>query len=96
MDILLRPIVTEKYTKLGEKLNQYGFVVERTANKIQIKKAVQDLYGVKVAEVNTLRYAGKIKSRFTKAGVIAGKKNAFKKAVVTLVDGDKIDFYSNI
>ena len=96
MDILLRPIVTEKYTKLGEKLNQYGFVVERTANKIQIKKAVQDLYGVKVAEVNTLRYAGKIKSRFTKAGVISGKKNAFKKAVVTLVDGDKIDFYSNI
>lgn len=96
MDILLRPIVTEKYTKLGEKLNQYGFVVERTANKIQIKKAVQDLYGVKVAEVNTLRYAGKIKSRFTKAGVIAGKKNAFKKAVVTLVEGEKIDFYSNI
>lgn len=96
MDILLRPIVTEKYTKLGEKLNQYGFVVERTSNKIQIKKAVQDLYGVKVAEVNTLRYAGKIKSRFTKAGVIAGKKNAFKKAVVTLVEGEKIDFYSNI
>lgn len=96
MDILLRPIVTEKLTKLGEKLNQYGFVVERTANKIQIKKAVQDLYGVKVAEVNTLRYAGKIKSRFTKAGVIAGKKNAYKKAVVTLVDGEKIDFYSNI
>lgn len=96
MDILLRPIVTEKYTKLGEKLNQYGFVVERTANKIQIKKAVQDLYGVKVAEVNTLRYAGKVKSRFTKAGVIAGKKNAYKKAVVTLVEGEKIDFYSNI
>lgn len=96
MDILLRPIVTEKYTKLGEKLNQYGFVVERTANKIQIKKAVQDLYGVKVAEVNTMRYAGKIKSRFTKAGVIAGKKNAFKRAVITLAEGQKIDFYSNI
>jgi large subunit ribosomal protein L23 len=96
MDILLRPLVTEKCTKLGEKLNQYGFVVERTANKIQIKKAVQDLYGVKVAEVNTMRYAGKNKTRFTKAGVIAGKKNAFKKAMITLVDGDKIDFYSNI
>ncbi len=96
MDILLRPIVTEKYTQLGEKLNQYGFVVERTANKIQIKKAVQDLYGVKVAVVNTMRYAGKIKSRFTKAGAIVGKKNAFKKAVITLVDGEKIDFYSNI
>jgi large subunit ribosomal protein L23 len=96
MDILLRPLVTEKCTKLGEKLNQYGFVVERTANKIQIKKAVQDLYGVKVAEVNTMRYAGKNKTRFTKAGVIAGRKNAFKKAMVTLVDGEKIDFYSNI
>lgn len=96
MEILLRPIVTEKFTKLGEKLNQYGFVVERTANKIQIANAVQDLYKVKVAEVNTMRYAGKIKSRFTKAGAITGKKNAFKKAVVTLVDGDKIDFYSNI
>lgn len=96
MEILLRPIVTEKFTKLGEKLNQYGFVVERTANKIQIANAVQDLYKVKVAEVNTMRYAGKIKSRFTKAGVITGKKNAFKKAIVTLVDGDKIDFYSNI
>lgn len=96
MDILLRPIVTEKCTKLGEKLNQYGFVVERTANKIQIKKAVQDLYGVKVVEVNTMRYAGKNMTRFTKAGIIAGKKNAFKKAMVTLVEGDKIDFYSNI
>jgi large subunit ribosomal protein L23 len=96
MDILLRPIVTEKCTKLGEKLNQYGFVVERTANKIQIKKAVQDLYGVKVADVNTMRYAGKNKTRFTKAGVIAGKKNAFKKAMITLADGEKIDFYSNI
>ncbi|NJK96312.1 MAG: 50S ribosomal protein L23 [Bacteroidales bacterium] len=89
MDILLRPIVTEKFTKLGEKLNQYGFVVERTANKIQIRKAVQDLYGVKVAEVNTMRYAGKVKSRFTKAGVITGKKNAFKKAVITLAEGEK-------
>lgn len=96
MDILLRPIVTEKFTKLGEKLNQYGFVVERTANKIQIKKAVQTLYGVKVSDVNTMRYAGKVKSRFTKAGVIEGKMNAFKKAVITLVEGDKIDFYSNI
>lgn len=96
MEILLRPIVTEKFTKLGEKLNQYGFVVERTANKIQIKKAIQDLYGVKVAEVNTMRYAGKIKSRFTKGGVITGSNNAFKKAVVTLADGEKIDFYSNI
>jgi large subunit ribosomal protein L23 len=96
MDILIRPIVTEKYTQLSEKLNQYGFLVERTANKIQIKKAVKEMYGVNVAEVNTMRYAGKIKSRFTKAGAIVGKKNAFKRAVVTLAEGEKIDFYSNI
>lgn len=96
MDILIRPLVTEKFTQLSEKINQYGFVVERTANKIQIKEAVESLYGVKVSDVNTMRYAGKSKSRFTKAGVISGKKNAFKKAIITLEEGQKIDFYSNI
>jgi large subunit ribosomal protein L23 len=95
-EIIFRPIVTEKLTALGEKLNRYGFIVENTANKIEIKMAVEELYSVTVAEVNTLRYAGKGKSRNTKSGVISGRKNAFKKAIVTLVDGDKIDFYSNI
>lgn len=95
-EILFRPIVTEKLTALGEKLNRYGFIVDKEANKIEIKKAVAELYGVTVASVNTIRYLGKIKSRNTKAGVISGHKNAFKKAIITLAEGEKIDFYSNI
>jgi large subunit ribosomal protein L23 len=95
-EILIRPIVTEKLTILGEKLNRYGFIVDKEANKIQIKKAVEQLYGVTVAAVNTVRYAGKVKSRFTKSGVITGQKNSCKKAIITLKEGDKIDFYSNI
>jgi large subunit ribosomal protein L23 len=96
MDILVKPIVTEKMTDLGEKLNKYGFVVDKRANKIQIKKAVEEMYGVTVESVNTMVYAGKRKSRFTKTGVIAGKTKSTKKAVVTLTDGETIDFYSNI
>lgn len=96
MDILHKPIITEKMTNLGEKLNRYGFIVDRRANKVQIKKAIEEMYGVTVESVNTMRYGGKNKSRFTKTGLIAGKTNAFKKAVVALADGEKIDFYSNI
>jgi len=96
MEILIKPIVTEKMTIQGEKLNRYGFVVEKTANKLQIKKAVEDMYSVTVAEVNTMRYGGKVKSRFTKAGYLVGRTNSFKKAIITLKEGDKIDFYSNI
>jgi large subunit ribosomal protein L23 len=95
-EIIFKPIVTEKLTSLGEKLNRYGFVVDKTANKIQIKKAVEELYGVTVTDVNTMRYAGKVKSRNTKSGIIAGKKNSYKKAILTLAEGEKIDFYSNI
>jgi large subunit ribosomal protein L23 len=95
-EIIFRPIVTEKLTSLGEKLNRYGFIVDKTANKLEIKNAVQTLYGVTVAEVNTMKYAGKVKSRNTKSGVILGNKNSYKKAIITLVEGDKIDFYSNI
>jgi large subunit ribosomal protein L23 len=95
-EIINRPIVTEKLTILGDKLNRYGFIVDKNSNKIEIKKAVESLYGVTVAAVNTMRYAGKVKSRFTKSGVISGKKNAFKKAIITVKEGDKIDFYSNI
>lgn len=83
-------------TKLGDKLNSYAFVVDKEANKLQIKDAVEKLYGVQVSEVNTLRYGGKRKSRITKTGVVAGKVNAFKKAVVRLKEGETIDFYSNI
>ncbi len=96
LEILLKPILTEKLTSQEEKLNRYGFMVDRSANKIQIKKAVEEMYGVTVESVNTMRYAGKNKSRFTKSGVIAGKTNSRKKAVVTVKKGDKIDFYSNI
>ncbi|MBR3286755.1 MAG: 50S ribosomal protein L23 [Bacteroidales bacterium] len=96
MDILLKSIVTEKMTQEGEKLNRYGFIVDRRANKLQIRNAVESMYGVTVSEVNTMRYAGKNKSRYTKSGIIAGKQNAYKKAIVTLKEGDKIDFYSNI
>ena len=96
MEILIKPIVTEKMTIQGEKLNRYGFIVDRYANKIEIKAAVEELYGVKVLEVNTINYHGKRKSRFTKAGLLTGRTNHYKKAIVTLAGEDKIDFYSNI
>jgi large subunit ribosomal protein L23 len=96
MNILLKPIITEKMTKQGDSLNRWGFIVKKTANKIQIKKAVENMYGVTVESVNTLRYNGKQRSRFTKTGKITGKTISYKKAVVTLVKDDKIDFYSNI
>ena len=96
MDIIKKPILTEKMNLQGEKLNRYGFVVDRRANKIEIKKAVEVMYNVIVTDVNTMNYQGKAKSRFTKAGVLAGRDNHFKKAIITLKSGDKIDFYSNI
>lgn len=96
MDILIRPIVTEKMERLTSKVNQYGFIVDKKANKLQIKKAIEDLYGVTVDSVNTIRYAGKQKTRYTKAGFLTGRTNSFKKAIVTLKNGEKIDFYSNI
>jgi large subunit ribosomal protein L23 len=96
MNILIKPIVTEKFTNLSEKLNRYGFLVDKKANKLQIKKAVEELYSVSVAEVNTMHYGGKSKSRFTKSGVLKGKTASTKKAIITLKEGEKIDFYSNI
>ena len=96
MNILIKPIVTEKMTKQTEDHNRYGFLVENKANKIQIRKAVEEIYGVTVESVNTMRYGGKKKSRFTKSGILAGKTNAYKKAIITLAEGDQIDFYSNI
>lgn len=97
MNILIKPVITEKMTAITEKLdNRYGFVVAKDANKIQIKKAVEEMYGVTVETVNTIRYAGKTKSRYTKKGFVTGNAGAFKKAIVTLTQGQKIDFYSNI
>lgn len=97
MAFIIKPLVTEKMTKITEKKpNRYGFVVRPEANKLQIMGEIEALYHVTVVDVNTMRYAGKRSSRYTKAGLVRGQKNAYKKAVVTLKDGETIDFYSNI
>ena len=97
MGILIKPIITEKQNLISEKMpNRYGFRVAVDANKYEIKTAVEQMYNVKVTAVNTMRYSGKRKVRYTKGGVISGRANAFKKAVVTIADGESIDFYSNI
>jgi len=95
-EILIKPIITEKMTEKGETLNQYGFVVDKRANKLQIKNAIEEMYGVTVESINTMRYRGKDRMRYTKSGIIRGKENDFKKAIVSLSEGDTIDFYSNI
>ena len=97
MAFIIKPIVTEKMTRITEKRpNRYGFIVKPEANKIQIKQEVEARYNVTVEDVNTMRYAGKRSSRYTKAGLIRGQKNDFKKEIVTLKEGEEIDFYSNI
>ena len=93
---MIKPIVTEKANAVSEKLNRYTFKVSPKANKFQIKSLVESLYGVKVTSVNTMNYDGKRKMRYTKSGIISGKVAAFKKAVVTLAEGETINFYSNI
>ncbi len=96
MNILIKPVVTEKMTEQGESLNRYGFIVDKHANKLQIKKAIEELYGVTVENVNTMRYGGKKRNRYTRSGIQTGKTRSYKKAIVTLAHGDTIDFYSNI
>lgn len=96
MSVIIKPIISEKMTTAADRLNCYGFIVTRTATKTQIKKEVQDIYGVKVLKINTLIQRGKSTSRYTKAGMIEGQKNTFKKAFVFLGEEEKIDFYSNI
>ena len=114
MTFIIKPLVTEKMTKITDKSSvektykikgevrtkkaeaKFGFIVRPDANKLEIKKEVESLYKVTVINVNTLRYAGKRSGRYTKAGLIKGQKNAYKKAIVTLKEGDTIDFYSNI
>lgn len=96
MAIIIKPIVTEKMNAAGEKLNRYGFRVVRTANKVEIKKAVEEMYNVQVVDVNTLIVAPKVKQRYTKSGLLCGAQQAYKKAIVTLKEGETIDFYSNI
>ena len=97
MGIIIKPIVTEKQTAVTEKMpNRFGFRVSPDANKLEIKKAVEEMYNVRVESVNTMNYSGKRKSRYTKSGIINGRQAAYKKAIVTLKEGEVIDFFSNI
>jgi large subunit ribosomal protein L23 len=95
MSVLKKPLVTEKVSALNEK-GKYGFIVDTDANKIEIKQAVEKQYGVNVERVNTMMVMGKKKTRYTKAGVLSGRKPSYKKAIVTLSAGEVIDFYSNV
>lgn len=95
MEILKRPLVTEKMTALNQS-GKYAFEVNKNANKVEIKKTIEKLYGVTVEKVATMRAQGKLKSKNTKAGVVTGRKPTVKKAIVTLKEGDIIDFYSGI
>lgn len=95
MSILKKPLVTEKVSALNEK-GKYGFFVDINANKVEIRRAVEKQYGVTVESVNTMSVMGKLKTRYTKAGVLAGRKQNYKKAIVTLAQGEVIDFYSNV
>lgn len=96
MEIIIKPIVTEKATGLSEKQGKYSFKVVKTATKEQIKRAIEALYNVTVVDVATAVVKGKSKSRYTKAGLLTGKTSDYKKAVVALKQGESIDFYSNI
>lgn len=96
MEILKKPILTEKASLLTEKLNRFAFKVDHRANKLQIKTAIEQMYGVNIKAINTIVVTGKLKSRYTKAGNVTGRAPKYKKAIVTLKDGETIDFYSNI
>lgn len=94
MGIIKEPILTEKMVGLSDKFNRYGFIVDLKANKIQIKKAVEDMYGVNVVKVNTMIYPAKTKLKYTKRGFSESKKGAYKKAIVELEEGQSIDFFN--
>lgn len=95
-EILIKPVLTEKANAQQEKLRRYAFRVDRRANKLEIKKAVEEFYGVTVVDVNTSVVPGKAKTRSTKAGYIQGRKSAYKKAMITVAENETIDLYSNI
>ena len=94
-DVLIKPILSEKANQQAEKMNRYSFVVDRKANKLEIKKAVESFYGVQVQDVNTIVVPSKAKARYTKAGFIVGRKPAKKKAIVTVAEGETIDLYGS-
>ncbi|KEO75040.1 50S ribosomal protein L23 [Anditalea andensis] len=95
MDILKKPLITEKISAMNER-GVYGFIVEKTAKKPEIKKAVEKMFGVNVVSIRTMRYAAKHKTRYTKSKIVSGYTNAFKKAIVQVADGEVIDFYGEI
>lgn len=95
-DVLIKPILTEKANSQQEKLRRYAFRVDRKANKLEIKKAIELFYGISVVDVNTTVVPAKAKARSTKAGIVQGRKPSYKKAMVTVAEGDSIDLYSNI
>ena len=96
MSVLKKPLITEKSTRLSEKLNQFSFVVDKTADKPEIKLAVEKMYNVTVVGVSTAVYAGKTKSRSTKRGQFSGRRPSVKKAIITVKEGQSIDFFANI
>lgn len=96
MSIIIKPIITEKITKEGEVFNRFGFVVDKKANKVQIKKAVEAAYRITVVDVNTMNYRADRTTKYTKSGLISGKTNSYKKAIVQVKEGETIDFYNNI
>ena len=95
MSVLRQPLITEKISTQNES-GKYGFIVDSDANKVEIKKEIEKMYGVTVESVNTMKYQGKLKSRFTKTRVVSGRTAGYKKAIVTVADGEVIDFYSGI
>lgn len=94
--ILIKPLITEKMNAISEKENKFGFIVDKNANKGQIKRAISKQYGVNVVKVNTMNYDGKKKTRNTKTGLVVGRTKAYKKAIVKLAEGEMIDFYEHI
>jgi large subunit ribosomal protein L23 len=96
MSILIKPIITEKATNDSELFNRYSFVVDKSANKVEIKKAVETAYGVSISSVKTLNYPVQKNTKFTKKGLVTGKKGAYKKAIIQLAEGESIDFYNNL
>lgn len=95
-EILIKPIITEKANAQQDSLRRYAFKVNRKANKLEIKKAIESFYGVTVVDVNTAVLPAKAKTRYTKAGFVSGRKPAYKKALVTVAEGETIDIYGNI
>ena len=95
-NILVKPIISEKAEMLSDGSNQYSFIVNQKANKVEVRKAVEEMYSVNVASVNTMIMPAKAKNRNTRSGLIKGRVSSYKKAIVTLVDGEEIDFYGDI